>query len=302
MVLGFDRVEEYVACPAFVGGIVGRVANRIANGRFELGGQRYELDTNDGPHHLHGGHAGWDKALWRFEATSSGDDAESAWLRLSHDSADGEGRYPGRIRAEIEFRVTGSALSITMLGTTDRPTLMNLAHHGYFNLAVRVAAACSITSSCCTQTSARRAWCPTATSYRSPARPSTFGARSAWARILPEREGAPRGYDDNFIVRGSATSGEVRPVALLTDPISGRTMEVSADQPGVQLYTGNYLDGTLRGKQRSFSQYAAVCLETQAFPNAIDVPDWRSQVILNPGQQYRHVQVFRFGGSSVQLP
>ena len=302
VVLGFDSVEEYEACPAFVGGIVGRVANRIASGRFELEGQSYQLDTNDPPHHLHGGRAGWDKALWRFEAAGVNEptaNGPSASLRLSHDSPDGEGRYPGRVRAEVEFRVSGSQLEIIMLGTTDRPTLLNLAHHGYFNLGGQSRA--SVLDHELTLYADERTpgVVPDGRVIQVAGSAFDFRAQRRLGLDLPERDGAPRGYDDNFVVRGhdsqrNASREPLRPVARLSDPESGRTMAVSANQPGVQLYSGNYLDGSLTGKQRSFHKYAAVCLETQAFPNAIDVPEWRKQVILNPGEQYRHVQVFRF--------
>ena len=297
VVLGFDSVDEYVACPAFVGGIVGRVANRIAQGRFELGGQRYQLDTNDGPHHLHGGLAGWDKVLWRFEGSGTSDDGRSAWLRLSHDSPDGEGHYPGRVRAQAEFRITGSRLELSLLGNADRPTLLNLAHHGYFNLGgPRLSSA--LDHELLLHADERTPGVvPDGRVIAVANTPFDFRSSKPLGRDLPERDGAPRGYDDNFVVRGSTsgTKDELRPVAFLAEPHSGRTLAVSTNQPGVQLYTGNYLDGTLSGKGRRFSQYAAVCLETQAFPNAVGVPEWRDQVILNPGEQYRHVQVFQFG-------
>ena len=298
VVLGFDDVAGYVACPAFVGGIVGRVANRIANGRFELGGEQYQLDTNDGPHHLHGGLAGWDKVLWHFEGSGTADDGRSAWLRLSHDSADGEGRYPGRVRAQVEFRLTGSRLELTMLGNADRPTLLNLAHHGYFNLGGQSRPSVLDHELLLHADERTPGVVPDGRVVSVENTPFDFRSRKPLGRDLPERDRAPRGYDDNFVVRGSAHGSgkdELFPVAYLADPSSGRTLAVSANQPGVQLYTGNYLDGSLSGKGRRFEQYAAVCLETQAFPNAIDVPEWRAQVILNPGEQYRHVQVFQFG-------
>ncbi len=297
VVLGFDDVAGYVACPAFVGGIVGRVANRIENGRFELGGEQYQLDTNDGPHHLHGGLAGWDKALWHFDDAGTSDDGLSAWLRLRHDSPHGEGRYPGRVRAQVEFRVTGSRLELTMLGNADRPTLLNLAHHGYFNLGGPRRPSVLDHELMLHADQRTPGVVPDGRVISVADTPFDFRSSKPLGRDLPERDGAPRGYDDNFVVRGSTngSADDLRAVAFLADPSSGRTLAVSTNQPGVQLYTGNYLDGSLSGKGRSFAQYAAVCLETQAFPNAIDVAEWRDQVILNPGQQYRHVQVFQFG-------
>jgi len=293
VVLGFDSVEEYVACPAFVGSIVGRVANRIAHGRFELGGQSYQLDTNDPPHHLHGGNSGWDKMLWVFEGTSVSADGASASVRLSHDSPHGEGRYPGRVRAEVEFRVSGSTLEILLLGTADRPTLLNLAHHGYFNLGGPSRSSVLDHELVLHADQRTPGVVPDGTLLEVAGTPFDFRAKKALGRELPEREGASAGFDDNFVVRRSP--GELVPVAELTEPVSGRSMHVSSNQPGVQLYSGNFLDGSLRGKGRRFTRHAAVCLETQAYPNAVNVPAWRQQVLLEPGQTYRHVQVFRFG-------
>jgi aldose 1-epimerase len=293
VVLGFESVEEYVACTAFVGGIVGRVANRIAHGRFELGGERYQLDTNDAPHHLHGGHSGWDKMLWVFEGASVSEDGQSASVHLCHDSPHGEGRYPGRVRARAEFRVTGSTFEIILLGTTDRPTLLNLAHHGYFNLGGPSRSSVLEHELVLHAEQRTPGVVPDGTLLSVAGTPFDFRVQKPLGRELPERGAAPAGFDDNFVVlRGE---GALLPVAELSDPVSGRTMHVSTNQPGVQLYSGNFLDGSWSGKGRRFTRHAAVCLETQAFPNAVNVPDWREQVLLEPGQTYRHVQVFRFG-------
>ncbi len=241
--LGFERVEDYVACPAFVGGIVGRVANRIANARFELAGQHHQLDANDAPHHLHGGYSGWDKLLWAFDGASVSENGESASVRLSHDSPDGEGHYPGRVRAQAEFRITGGALEIILLGTADRPTLAQpgapwLLQPGRPEPDQRA----RLISSCCTPISAPPGVVPDGTLLSVTGTPFDFRVQKSLGRDLPERDGAPAGYDDNFVVRRS--EGELFPVAELTDPVSGRSLQVSTNQPGVQLYTGNFLDGS----------------------------------------------------------
>jgi len=295
VVLGFERIEDYVACPAFVGAIVGRCANRIAHGRFELGGQSYQLDTNDPPNHLHGGLSGWDKRLWTFEGASVSAGGDSASVRLSYDSPDGEGHYPGCVRAQAEFRVTGSTFELSLLGTTDRPTLLNLAHHGYFNLGGPRSLSVLDHELVLHAEQRTPGVVPDGTLLDVAGSPFDFRVRKSLGRDLPERDGAPPGYDDNFVVRRGAGDGAVFPIAELADPVSGRTMQVSSNQPGVQLYSGNFLDGSLSGKGRRFTRHAAACLETQAFPNAINVPAWRDQVVLEPGQTYRHVQVFRFG-------
>lgn len=293
VVLGFDRLEDYVACTAFVGGIVGRFANRIAYGRFELGGKQYQLDTNDAPHHLHGGHSGWDKMVWAYEGASVSESGDSASVRLSHDSPDGEGHYPGRVRAQAEFKLTNASLEITMSGATDRPTLLNLAHHGYFNLGGPSRAHVLDHELVLHSDERTPGVVPDGTLTPVGDTAFDFRAKKSIGRDLPERDSAPPGYDDNFVVR--RTKEALFAVAELTDPASGRSMHVSSNQPGVQLYSGNFLDGSLSGKGRRFTRHAAVCLETQAFPNAVNVPAWREQVVLEPGQTYRHVQIFRFG-------
>ncbi|HYQ02500.1 MAG TPA: aldose epimerase family protein [Polyangiaceae bacterium] len=292
VVLGFDRLEDYVSNTAFIGGIVGRVANRIVLGRFELGGREYQLDTNDAPHHLHGGHSGWDKMVWAYEGASVSERGDSASVLLSHDSPDGEGHYPGHIRAQVEFKLTRTALEITMSGTTDRPTLLNLAHHGYFNLGGPSRAHILDHELVLHSDERTPGVVPDGTLTPVGDTPFDFCTKKPIGRDLPERDGAPPGYDDNFVVR--RTKEALFAVAELSDPASGRTMHVSANQPGVQLYSGNFLDGSLSGKGRRFTRHAAVCLETQAFPNAVNVSKWREQVLLEPGQTYRHVQVFRF--------
>jgi len=293
VVLGFERLEDYVACTAFIGGIVGRVANRIAFGRFDLGGREYQLDTNDAPHHLHGGYSGWDKLVWAYEGASVSESGDSASVRLSHDSPDGEGHYPGRVRAQAEFKLTRSALEITLLGTAVRPTLLNLAHHGYFNLGGPSRVSVLDHELVLHADERTPGVVPDGTLTPVAGTPFDFRAKKAIGRDLPERDSAPPGYDDNFVVRHS--NEPLFAVAELTDPTSGRSMRVSTNQPGVQLYSGNFLDGSLSGKGRRFARHAAVCLETQAFPNAVNVPEWREQVLLEPGQTYRHVQVFHFG-------
>lgn len=293
VVLGFDRLEEYVACSVFIGCIVGRVANRIAQGRFELGGHEYQLDTNDPPHHLHGGLSGWDKMLWAYEGASVSEDGSSASVRLSHDSPDGEGHYPGRVRSQAEFKLTRSALELTLLGTADRPTLLNLAHHGYFNLGGPSRTSVLDHELVLHSDERTPGVVPDGTVIPVGGTPFDFRTKKTLRRDLPERDPTPPGYDDNFVVRPSKEA--LRPVAELSDPASGRVMRLSSNQPGVQLYSGNFLDGSLSGKGRRFTRHAAVCLETQAFPNAVNVPEWREQVLLEPGQTYRHVQVFHFG-------
>jgi len=291
--LGFDRLEDYVSQTIFMGGTVGRVANRIAKGRFELDGRLCELETNNGPDHLHGGFHGWDKVLWIYEGSQATSDRAS--VRLSYDSPDGEGGYPGRVRAEAEFALTADgSLDISMRATTEQRTLVNLAHHGYFNLG-GPSRATILDHELELFSDERTPGAPVVPDGRVvPVAGTPFDFRQAkrLGQDPPSRESGPRGYDDNYLVRGAPT--ELRPVARLSDPQSGRTLHLSANQPGVQLYSGIFLDGTFAGKGRTFEQYSAICLETQAIPNAINVPAWRHQVILEPGHSYRHEMRLRF--------
>jgi len=179
-----------------------------------------------------------------------------------------------------------------MLGTTDRATLLNLAHHGYFNLGGLSRASVLEHELLLHADERTPGVVPDGSVVPVASTPFDFRSPKLVGRDVPRRNAGPPGYDDNFVVRGN--SAELRPVASLVEPVSGRRMDVRANQPAVQLYTGNYLDGTLHGKGQCFARHSAVCLETQAFPNAIDVSEWREQVILEPGEQYRHVQVFHF--------
>jgi len=293
VVLGFERLQDYVDNTVFLGGTVGRVANRIARGRFELDGQAYELACNNGPDHLHGGFHGWDKVLWQHEGSRQS--AERASVLLSYDSPAGEGGYPGRVRAEVEFTLDADGtLGISMRGVAEQRTLFNLAHHGYFNLG---GTACTSVLEhelelACDELTPGAPVVPDGRVVPVAGTAFDFRTPKPLGRDLPVREGAPRGYDDNLLVRG--TPGELRPVARLVHRESGRAMEVRANQPAVQLYSGNYLDGRYAGKGKTFGQYSAMCLETQAIPNAINVPAWRDQVILDPSRTYRHEMTLHF--------
>ncbi len=294
VVLGFERVEDYVACPAFVGGIVGRVANRIANAQFELGSQRYQLDANDGPPSLAWG-------LQRLGQAALGlrrQQRQRQWRQRERAPEPRLSRRRGALppvasarRPSFESRAARSRSACSAPRIVQRCSIWHTTVTSIW--AVRAGLACSITSSSCTPSSALRVWCPMARWSRWRARPSISECKSRSAGICPSATGRPPGYDDNFVVLPS--EGELFPVAELADPVSGRSMQVSTNQPGVQLYSGNFLDGSLSGKGRRFTRHAAVCLETQAFPNAVNVPGWREQVLLEPGQTYRHLQVFRFG-------
>lgn len=290
VVLGHDELAPYVETPRYFGATVGRVGNRIAGGRFELDGRAYELAANQAPNHLHGGVRGWDKQVWAAEPLDDG-------VRLTLESPDGDEGYPGAVVASTTYRLTGpGTLAIEMTATTDRPTIVNMVHHSYFNL----------TGSPVADVHGHQlrlhavAWTPGMPPDGRVAdvagTPFDFRVAKPIGRDLEAAGspggGAPAGYDGNWIVDGP--SSELRPVAWLHDPQSGRTMAVRANQPGVQFYSGVFLDGSTHGKGRSHPPGSGLCLETQAFPNAINVPEWRDQVILRPGQTYRHLMELTF--------
>ena len=294
VVLGLDTLEAYVRSPLYFGATVGRVGNRIAGATFELDGKTYTLAANHAPNHLHGGAKGWDKAVWSAEAFET---PTGPSLRLAHESPDGDEGYPGAVRATTRYTLTNdNALAIEMTATTERTTIVNMVHHSYFNLDTDAA---SDVLEHELQVFAQ-AWTPGMPPEGEvlpvAGTPFDFTRTKAIGRDLrtagsPGAE-ASNGYDSNWIVDGSPDV--LRPVARLRDPRSGRIMTLAANQPGVQFYSGVFLDGTSHGKGRTHGRYSGLCLETQAIPNAINVPAWRDQVILTPGTAYRHETTYRF--------
>jgi aldose 1-epimerase len=293
VVLGFDDLADYEQGTAFFGATVGRVANRIRNATFSLEGKQYHLAANDPPHHLHGGPRGFYKVVWdaRSVETPAGPS-----LELTYVSKDGDEGYPGTVTARTTYTLTNAdELKVEMQATTDRTTLVNLAHHSYFNLG-------GYDSGPITDhelTLYADAYTPgdpiVPTGVVKPVKGTPFDFTSAKpiGRDLEKAGGKPVGFDHNFVVNGDPNA--LRPVAKVRDPKSGRVMTLEANQPGVQFYSGNFLNGTLHGKGTSYAQYTGFCLETQKFPDAVNVPAWQSQVILGPGKTYRHVMIHRFG-------
>jgi aldose 1-epimerase len=295
VVLGFENLDGYVKGHPYFGAIVGRVANRIKDAEFTLDGTRYTLDANDTPDHLHGGKRGWDKVVWNATPV---DTAEGPALELTYVSRDGEEGYPGTVTAKTVYTLTNNnELKVEMQATTDKPTLVNMAHHSYWNLGGHNSG--TILDHELTLYADRYTPGAPMVPYGEikpvNGTPFDFTGGKAIGKDLKQAggaEGLPIGYDHNFVVNGEAN--QLRPVARLKDPRSGRVMIVSSDQPGVQFYTGNFLDGSVKGKGTTYGQYAALCLETQKFPNAINVPAWQDQVIVRPGHTYRHVMVHAF--------
>jgi aldose 1-epimerase len=292
VVLGFEHLDGYVKGHPYFGAIVGRVANRIGNASFTLDGTRYTLAANDTPHHLHGGRKGWDKVIW---SATTADTAEGPALEMTYVSRDGEEGYPGTVTARTVYTLTnGNELKVEMEATTDRTTLVNMAHHTYWNLGGHGSGTIldHVLTLHADQYTPGSGLVPDGRIAPVMGTPFDFTSAKPIGRDLKSAGGTPVGYDHNFVVGGEPD--RLRPVARLKDPASGRVMTLSADQPGVQFYTGNFLNGSTKGKGATHVQHAALCLETQKFPNAINVPAWQEQVILRAGRTYRHLMVHGF--------
>lgn len=295
VVLGYDDLAGYLEGRVFMGATVGRVANRIFEGEFALAGQNYALEVNDAPHHLHGGPRGWYRANWESRTEVV---AGRGRIVLDHTSPDGDAGYPGTVRARVIYTLSEAGeFRVDMLATTNALTVLNMAHHSYWNLAGPSAP--NIFDHELTLFSDRRT--PGVSDLASGVTKAVEGTGfdlrmatqlGAACAALKQEDSARLGFDHNFVVRGQ--QNELRPVARLRDPLSSRVMSLSANQPGVQFYSGQHLSATTRGKGALHAPHAGLCLETQAYPNAVNVPAWRDQVTLSPGQRYHHVMVHQF--------
>jgi len=300
VVLGFDRLEDYERSSPYFGAIIGRFGNRIARGRFTLDGRTYTLATNDGHNHLHGGVKGFDKVMWEVSPFERQD---STGLMLRYTSRDGEEGYPGTVRATVTYTLTeGNELIFDYEATSDRATPVNLTHHSYFNLAgegegdvlghVLTLNANSFTpvDSTLIPTGEIRSVAGTPFDFRAP---TAIGARIGQD---DEQLRYGRGYDHNFVLdKDHDVPASTTLAARVFEPSSGRVMEVHTTEPGVQFYSGNFLDGTLRGKKGTvYSPRSGFTLETQHFPDSPNHPDFPS-TILAPGREYRSRTLLRFG-------
>jgi aldose 1-epimerase len=288
VVLGWDTLAEYEKNDPHLGSTVGRVGNRIANATFELDGKTYKLAANNGPHHLHGGIKGWDKAVWEGAATETPDGPA---LKLTLVSKDGDEGYPGTVHATATYTLTNAdELRIEMDATTDKPTPVNMVHHTYWNLA----GAGDIKDEVLTLYADKYTpgLPPDGKVLPVAGTPFDFTKGKPLGQDLMKTGDKPPGYDSNWIVNGEPNA--LRPVARVEDPKSGRVMTLEANQPGAQLYTSNYMDGSTQGKGRKHTQHAAFCIETQKFPNSINVPAWKNDVVLRPGQAYKHTMIVKF--------
>ncbi|MYB36042.1 MAG: galactose mutarotase [Gammaproteobacteria bacterium] len=297
--LGFDSLDAYVAGNPFFGTITGRYANRIAGARFELDGVAYGLARNNGAHSLHGGVRGFDKVVWRGEPTDTGDGAAFTYI-----SPDGEEGYPGTLTTNVTYSWSdANELRIDYRAETDRATVVNLTNHSYFNLADAGRSSVldhEVTIHAERYTPADDEAIPTGEIASVAETPFDFRhPRTLGERIDAEHPQmrASSGYDVNYVLDGE--DGALTLAATVFEPRSGRVMDVLTDQPGVQLYTGNHLDGSLIGTGgTAYPQHSGLCLETQHFPNSPNEPSFPSTV-LRPGQVYETTTVYRFGTRSL---
>ena len=290
VVLGLDDVDTYVKKSPYFGAIVGRSANRIKDATFTLEGKQYKLNANDAPHHLHGGKKGWDKVIWTAEPKETKDGPA---LKLTHVSPDGEENYPGTVTATATYTLTNDgALEVQMEATTDKTTLINMAHHSYWNLAGSGTILDHELALDADQYTPGDPMVPNGKVVPVKGTPFDFTTAKPIGRDIKAAGGKPVGFDHNWVVNGDPHA--LRRMARLKDPKSGRVLTILADQPGLQFYSGNFMDGTTKGKGVTHVQYSALCLETQKFPNSVNVPAWRSEVVLKPGQTYKHTMIHKF--------
>jgi aldose 1-epimerase len=295
-VLGFSALDGYAADRSFQGALIGRFGNRIAKGRFDLDGKTYVLATNNGPNHLHGGIHGFGKKVWGARVIT-GPKGEALELTLL--SPDGDEGYPGSLNAKVVYSLgPDNELEIDYTATTSKPTVLNLTNHTYFNLAGEGAGDIlghELLIEADRFTPVDPSLIPTGELRPVKGTPLDFTKITPiGARIDDPYEQIAKGggYDHNFVLRGEA--GTLRLAARVREPKSGRVLEVLTTQPGVQLYTGNFLDGSLTGKSgRPYTRRSAFCLETQHFPDSPNQPKFPSAV-LRPGRTYRETTVFRF--------
>jgi len=289
IVLGYDRLDEYLKNPAYFGAIIGRYANRIAGGRFSIDGVEYKLAVNGGDNHIHGGSRGFDKVVWGAQPVKS---SGGAALKLNYLSKDGEEGYPGNLNCTVIYELTNdNELKINYEAETDKPTIVNLTNHSYFNLA-----GCNsgdilghqLTLNADYYTPVDDSLIPTGQikpvkdTLLDFANPQLIGSRIAELEF---------GYDHNFVINNA--SGKLTLAAVVYEPDSGRVMEVLTTKPGIQFYTGNFLDGSIKGKGTACQKHAGLCLETQFFPDSPNQPNFPSP-LLRQGEKYSFFTIYRF--------
>ena len=289
--LGFDSLEGYLGEHPYFGAIVGRYANRIGKAKFTLDGVEYELAANNGENHLHGGIKGFDKVVWKLEDLKTEDN--SAILKLSYISEDGEEGYPGNLACSVTYALTeDDELLISYEADTDKATVVNLTNHSYFNLAGQGNGDIlkhELMIDADKYTVVDEGLIPTGENRSVTGTPMDFTISASIGSRIDQVEG---GYDHNYVLNSG--DGSLALCARVYEQTGGRVMEIHTDQPGVQFYTGNFLDGTVTGKGgKAYEKHYGFCLETQHFPDSPNKPQFPS-VVLKPGQKYTTKTVLKF--------
>ena len=295
VVHGFDDLEGYLKRHPYFGALVGRYGNRIGKAQFTLNGQAYKLAANDGPNHLHGGIRGFDKFVWQAEPLKG-----VVGVAFARTSPDGEEGYPGNLKVRVTYALTdANDLSIEYHATSDKPTPVNLTNHSYFNLSGHDSGtilAHELMLHADRYTPVDGSLVPTG--ELAPVDGTPFDFRKATAIGARIGQSHPqlkygRGYDHNWVLNRLGEG--LQPAARVYDPKSGRTLDVATTEPGIQVYTGNFLDGTDKGKGGTVYQHrSAFCLETQHYPDSPNKPNFPSTIV-RPGEEYRSRTLFRFG-------
>jgi aldose 1-epimerase len=296
VVLGFSTLGEYLKDASFQGAVIGRYGNRIAKGQFTLDGKSYSLPRNNGANHLHGGPEGFYARLWTA-AVRHDEDGDA--LELTYESPDGEQGYPGTLEAKVVYSLEdGGRLRIDYTATTDKPTVVNLTNHSYFNLAGEGSGDIlgeEMQVEADRFTPVDETLIPTGELKPVAGTPFDFTKPTAIGAHIGDKDpqlDIGKGYDHNFVLRG--TAGTLRLVARVVEPKSGRVLEVLTTEPGLQFYSGNFLDGSISGKSgKAYTFRSAYCLEAQHFPDSPNEPAFPSAV-LKPGETYHQTTVYRF--------
>ncbi len=295
VVLGYDSLSQYVANSPFFGAIIGRYGNRIAHGSFTLDGKTYSVPKNNGENSLHGGTRGFDKVVWKAKPLKDG-------IELTYVSKDGDQGYPGTLTATIHYTLSADTLHIEYFATTDKATVVNLTNHSYFNLAGQgkdtiLQHQLKINASHFTPVDSTLI--PTGELKSVEGSPFDFRTSTAIGQRIDAADDQlvkGKGYDHNWVL--DKTPGKLTEAAELYEPVTGRVLQVLTTEPGLQFYSGNFLDGTITGKQgRVYLKRSGLCLETQHFPDSPNHPNFPSTE-LKPGERYHTVTVFKFGTRS----
>ena len=296
VVLGYDNLSRYEADKWHFGAIIGRYANRIAGGKFRLNGHEYTLALNNGPNHLHGGVVGFEKVVWGARDFTT----QNERLILQYVSEDGEEGYPGKVTARVEYSLTDeNEFQVKYSATTDKDTVINLTNHSYFNLGGADAGDIrrhQLQLDADQFTPVNENLIPTGELRHVSHTPFDFTQPEAIGSRINQDDPQlkfGRGYDHNWVLK-RGVDGALLPAAILFEPKSGRTMKILTTEPGIQFYSGNFLDGSMRGKSRTaYGRYSGLCLETQHFPDSPNQANFPSTV-LRVGEQYESTTVFKF--------